>query len=112
MQSRLQMKAVISQEIHGISRGVYLSHEHVEHFIFGFWSYGNVSFRDCQWEDGMVCGHTLLMVFFERNLLSAGGVIGGMGNGERGESGAERGGRRLQFKGKMMNRTETEAPGG
>ena len=52
------------------------------------------------------------MVFFERNLLSAGGVIGGMGNGERGESGAERGGRRLQFKGKMMNRTETEAPGG
>jgi len=52
------------------------------------------------------------MVFSEKNLLSAGGVIGGMENGERGGSWAERGGRRLQFKGKMMNRTETEAPGG
>jgi hypothetical protein len=52
------------------------------------------------------------MVFSERNLLSAGGVIGGTGNGEGGGSGAEGSGRRLQFKGKIMNRTETEAPGG
>ena len=48
----------------------------------------------------------------ERNLLFAGGVIGGAGNGERGGLGGERGGRRLKFEGRMMNRTETEVPDG
>ena len=48
----------------------------------------------------------------ERNLLFAGGVVGGTGNGESGGLGAERGGKRLKFEGRMMNRTETEVPDG
>lgn len=57
------MKAVITQEIHRVSLGVQLGHEHIKHFIFSFRRYGNVSFRDCEWEDGMVCGHALLGLF-------------------------------------------------
>ena len=52
------------------------------------------------------------MSITERNLLPAGGVIGGTGNGERGGLGGERGGRRLKFEERMMNRTETEVPAG
>ncbi|RFC52199.1 MAG: hypothetical protein DVB22_000832 [Verrucomicrobia bacterium] len=48
----------------------------------------------------------------ERNLLFAGGVAGGTGNGEREGLGGERGGRRSKFAGRMMNRTETEVPDG
>ena len=46
----------------------------------------------------------------ERNLLFAGGVIGGTGTGERGGLGGERGGRRLKFEGRMMNRKEIAVP--
>ena len=41
----------------------------------------------------------------ERNLLFAGGVIGGIGNGERGRlGGGERGGGRVKFEGGRMKR--------
>ena len=48
---------------------------------------------------------------FERNLLFAGGVIGGIGDGERGSGGRE-GRRRLKFEGRMINSKERAVPDG
>ena len=44
----------------------------------------------------------------ERNLLFAGGVIGGIRNGERGGLGGERGGGRLKSAGRTMKRASRE----
>ena len=51
-----------------------------------------------------------LCICSERNLVFAGGVIGGTGNGERGGLGGERGGRRLKFEGRMINREQKAVP--
>ena len=46
----------------------------------------------------------------ERNLLFAGGVVGGIRNGERGGLGGERGGGRVKFEGRRMKRAGRMAP--